>query len=312
MVWSPSIKKHYESFGYVWTGQGTKFEVNVEHLQKGSKVYVDVECDYCGEVLQKIYYKYIRGREIVEKDSCNSCRGKKTKETNMIIYGVENINQVKEKAEKGSSKRRTSFDFVKQKFIEKGYILISDRFKGVHYKLEYRCKKHFDKGIQTITFHNLNRHDSGCCHCGIEKMSGENAPNWRGGTTEIRFYLRGKLNEWKKKSLKSCNYRCVVTGKNVNNLEIHHLYPFEKIYRESLNELGLDVRPKVRDYSDQELNLIEKLVMRKHNKLLGVPLLPEIHNLFHSTYGRVDSIPEQFYKFKERYLNGEFEIELIS
>lgn len=306
MVWSPSIKKHYESFGYVWTGQGTKFEVNVEHLQKGSKVYVDVKCDYCGEVLQKIYYKYIRGREIVEKDSCNSCRGKKTKETNMIIYGVENINQVKEKAEKGSSKRRTSFEKVIEAFKDKGLILVSKEYKGAHKNLQYICINHSDVGIQEKTYHSLKNHATGCWHCGNDRKSGSSNVNWNGGISEIKNYLRGFLKQWKIQSLQKSDYKCVVTGINRNDLEIHHLIPFEKIFQDTYKELDIQVNSKIGDYTFKELKIIIDLLLQKHDELLGAPLLPEVHSLFHRIYGKKDFGIEDFEQFKNNYLGGLF------
>ncbi|OBG93881.1 hypothetical protein A9X05_09070 [Mycobacterium sp. E3298] len=68
------------------------------------------------------------------------------------------------------------------------------------------------------------------------------------------------------------------------------------------------MRREVGDYSKDELYRLENLFVRKHTLDTGVPLLKEIHDLFHKTYGRFNNTPEQFYEFKERYLSGEFSI----
>lgn len=89
--------KHYFSLGYKNLTIGKEILVPIEHLTKGSKVFVYVECDYCGRVIKKRFKAYNRERGgVVKKDSCASCAGKKTKESNMIAYGVESVMHVEE------------------------------------------------------------------------------------------------------------------------------------------------------------------------------------------------------------------------
>jgi len=103
----------------------------------------------------------------------------------------------------------------------------------------------------------------------------------------------------------NCNYKCVITGKKFN--AIHHLYSFNKILKETLEELVLPIHKEINDYTSKEMNLIKDIIIKKHNEYpLGVCLCKEIHNLYHKIYGKVDNTPEQFEEFKIRYNNGEF------
>lgn len=58
--WNNKNRKYYELLGYVFTRNGDEFEVDVEHLTKASKAIVEVQCDYCGKVVNKAYQTYIK------------------------------------------------------------------------------------------------------------------------------------------------------------------------------------------------------------------------------------------------------------
>ena len=49
--WSNSNKEHLISKGYKFTKIRQEVDINVDDLSKGSGVKVNVECDYCGKVL---------------------------------------------------------------------------------------------------------------------------------------------------------------------------------------------------------------------------------------------------------------------
>jgi len=127
-------------------------------------------------------------------------------------------------------------------------------------------------------------------------LVGKDNPNWRGGVTALYFELRSEIKEWQLESMKNCNYKCVISGKEFDN--IHHLYPFKNIVNEVFETLNLEQLPKVLDYSEVEFDNI--------NYGLGVCLSKPIHKLFHDTYGYTNNTPEQFYEFKSRYNNFEF------
>lgn len=63
--------------------------VNAEDLTRTCKKKVEVVCDYCGQVVEKSYDKYLKGREIVQKDACFDCFSIKQKEVTQYKYGVD-------------------------------------------------------------------------------------------------------------------------------------------------------------------------------------------------------------------------------
>lgn len=144
----------------------------------------------------------------------------------------------------------------------------------------------------------------GCIKCFHEKLSndrcGENNPSWKGGITPFHQYLRNHIIDWKKESMKHCNYKCVITGDKFDN--IHHLYGFDKILEETLNILDIDREKTIQDYSDEELFNLKNTCIELHKKYpLGVCLRTDVHDLFHQKYGKGNNTPEQFEEFKLNY-----------
>jgi len=89
--WVGSNKKYYTSLGIIFTKIGDRFLVNVEKLSRGSKAYIDVQCDYCEKIFSKQYCNYINQCEktITKKDCCKSCIPLKNRESNLQVRGVE-------------------------------------------------------------------------------------------------------------------------------------------------------------------------------------------------------------------------------
>ena len=101
--WSSNNKNYYIEKGYTFTKIRDEFEVKVEDLKSTSCVTIECICDYCGEPMKRYYSTYLKGREVVPKDCCNKCISKKSKETCMKKYGVENttkLDWVQEKIKK--------------------------------------------------------------------------------------------------------------------------------------------------------------------------------------------------------------------
>ena len=95
---------YYENLGY-YTDQDF-FLVKIEHLLTKSFTKVNVKCEYCGEEDFIPYYKWNRSMNSdIKKYCCLSCKGEKTKESNMLKYGVTSVAKLqssKEKAKKTS------------------------------------------------------------------------------------------------------------------------------------------------------------------------------------------------------------------
>ena len=88
--------KHYKELGYNPKVR-VPFVVPLRHLTLGSNVLVDVQCDYCGKIVKRSYKTTLRQRmRTVDKDACYSCKGEKTRESNLKVYGVENVMNVPE------------------------------------------------------------------------------------------------------------------------------------------------------------------------------------------------------------------------
>ena len=128
--------------------------------------------------------------------------------------------------------------------------------------------------------------------------------NWKNGRSNLRKYLQKIIVDWKKKSMANYNYKCVVTGKSFE--VIHHLYSFNKIISEALSELGLEHYVFIGEYSQDEIQPIADKVIEIHSRYpLGVPLIKNVHNRFHSLYGKLDNTPSQFYDFIDKIKSGE-------
>jgi hypothetical protein len=228
--------------------------------------------------------------------------------TMMNIYGVTNADYIPGITEKIASKERHSQEFINSIFAKNGYKLIEGQkyINGVQ-KLKYLCPEHGEQEISLSSL--LNGHQ--CTKCAYEQNGrdrlGEKHPMWRGGLTELKIHLRQYISPWVSDSMKSCNYKCVITNER-KDWEVHHLVSFNTIMYETLEYLRLEPKQYLSDYTYNELNLIDSKCLQLHYKYgLGVCLEKSIHALFHLEYGKGDNTPEQFEEFKERYLKGEFD-----
>jgi hypothetical protein len=86
--------QHYKDLGYKLKGY-TPILVKIEHLSVGSHAKVNVICDYCGLVFEKVYKTLLLEREnaVTKKDCCINCIHLKTRESNLELYGMENCMQ---------------------------------------------------------------------------------------------------------------------------------------------------------------------------------------------------------------------------
>ena len=118
LKWNPANRMRYEDLGYAFTNYRDEFEVEIKDLTLTSRAMIWVECDYCGEEKQISYKNY---NDNLKKTACkkytcgkNECRKKKTIESSLLLYGVENPNQadsVKLKKEE-SIKNRYGEDYT--------------------------------------------------------------------------------------------------------------------------------------------------------------------------------------------------------
>lgn len=83
--------KHFEELGYDVQNNNVIF-VPPCHLTKGSHSKVDVRCDICGVIVQKVYKNYLREHED-GIDICKKCIKDKARNTMLKKYGVEHALQ---------------------------------------------------------------------------------------------------------------------------------------------------------------------------------------------------------------------------
>jgi hypothetical protein len=232
-------------------------------------------------------------------------------------YGVQDIllwnlhkqdNPCKKCNSEAISKRlKFNSDYVDERYKAHGLILVNkDNYAKSSLSNEFICEKHKDKGVQKVSLKSLELYGFGCHYCMVEYYSGDKSRHWKGGITPLLEYLRNKIKQWKKDSMKYCNYKCIITGEKFN--VIHHLHSFAEIVKETILELDFLTYKTINEYTDEELKLLENKCLEIHYKYpLGVCLCDRVHNLFHAIYKKDgNTTPEQFYEFKERWFKGEF------
>lgn len=117
---------------------------------------------------------------------------------------------------------------------------------------------------------------------------------------ELSSILRNSIYSWRRNSEIECNYKCVLTGSDL--YEVHHTYPFNKIIKEIIHELNIDLIT----YSSCDLIKIKDEIIKRHKSIKGVCLHPMLHKIYHSLYGTDENTIEQFDEFSVRYKNGDF------
>lgn len=121
-------------------------------------------------------------------------------------------------------------------------------------------------------------------------------PNKGTNYLDIIRFVQAHNTEWKKRSMESCNYKCVITGGEF--LDIHHLYAKNMIVRDALDRLSLPYDLDINHCDEKTKNRFLETFFDEQNKHpLGVCLDGKLHKTFHILYGFGDNTPEQFYEF---------------
>lgn len=146
MTWMPTNQEHYQKLGYTFTKQRDKFYVKAEDLPICSNKKVKVQCDYCGEIVEKKYIQYIKGKE-TGKDCCPKCNQIKVKDSFMSRYGVNNpfyLDEVKDKIKATNLEKYGAENPFASKIIQDKIKATNLEKYGVEYlmQLEEHKKKH--------------------------------------------------------------------------------------------------------------------------------------------------------------------------
>ena len=137
----------------------------------------------------------------------------------------------------------------------------------------------------------------------INPLNGELNGRWKGGINAIYTELRSDTKDWFKESIDYFDYKCVITGKNFDN--VHHSTPFRDIVNEVFECTGIEIKPKVCDYDESELNSLRNKLKELHNYYgYGAPINKDVHKLFHDTYGYCGCTPDNFFDFIQDIQSG--------
>ncbi len=182
-------------------------------------------------------------------------------------------------------------EYVFNEFKKRGLIVSNnEHYVTTNNYIKCECEKHL--GVeQYITYSNLVNVKQPCLYCRIESS-----------ISKLNRRLRTVLYKWKKDSEKLCNKKCILTGSG--DYQIHHLYSFDAIIKNILNELNLEIK---NIYSGEEFLKIKNKILEYHEDNLGVCISSKLHTLFHKLYLKYNNTPEQFEEFKQRYYDGEFD-----
>lgn len=163
--------------------------------------------------------------------------------------------------------RKTPLVEVEAFFKERGYTLLSKKYKNNQTPLKFRCPHHPNENT-SITLDSL-KSGHGCSYCGIDKISGKNSVHYNhkipieDRRKDRRYDERERV--WRAKVFKRYGYTCAVCGSSKSGtLNAHH--------KDGYNWC----------------------VERRYDLSNGVTLCVTCHTEFHSIYGSGDNTEKQY------------------
>lgn len=137
-------------------------------------------------------------------------------------------------------------------------------------------------------------------------LNGELNGRWQGGVTDTYRELRSDTKDWKNESMNFCNYKCVVTGGEFDN--IHHIKPFNDIVKKVFEVTRIEQKPSVLDYENDDFEVL-RFVLKELHKIygFGACVCKDVHKLFHDLYGYTKFDGFDFLDFVYRIDSGEFD-----
>jgi len=284
-----SYVENYDSLKY-------KIIANVLHKYcKSCKRYLPMEYDYFpkDETCTDSY-----------RNVCRECKGELFRfDSNVYKWSEQDIQTLEDNYPHMTNKElfNTYFPFltiskIMHRANDLGFSKTEETLQRVHDELG---KFHSERliGIDKWKSKNNPQFNS--------KRFGSLNPNYKGGISALYQELRRNLKQWKIDSVESGNYVSFLTGRRFN--DIHHLYSFDNIVRDTLMETGLPLYEDISFYSDEEIKqLVDKCIEIHYRHPLGVCLEEKYHVKFHEDYGYGNNTEEQFYEFLDNYYNGKY------
>lgn len=277
-------------------GAGCKYcaREKIANLQRHSQEYVEAEFAKRDYILLDTYINMKKPMRYI----CKKHPDKIQKMTYGSLYSGKGCPICGRIKANKSNAARHSYDFANKEFSDHHYKLLTEKneYENMQIKMDYVCEKH-PEYIQKISVTNLLCGCGGCYYCGLEKLRGENNPNWQGGITPLLLHLRRTIFPWYLDTIKYYNYKCVITGKPFGVVH-HYSRNFSDIVKDTLSELNLPILKNVGSYTKEQIKLIEDKCLELHYKYgLGVCLTKEKHIEFHKIYKKKNNTKEQFDEF---------------
>lgn len=194
-------------------------------------------------------------------------------------------------------KKKYNINYVEKILKQRGFTLTSVEYLSCDKPLNMICPNGHNI---TTTLTNFTHNKVGCKQCVIENSKGEKHWNYKGGESDVLDTFRKYIKEWKSNVLYSYNYRCALTNTK-NNLVVHHVESFSDIVKKSCEELDLQLKHKIKEYSNNDFEKLKNLILSKHTLKIGIVLERKIHNKFHRLYGKGNNTKEQFMLFVSTY-----------
>jgi hypothetical protein len=126
---------YYKQLGYSVKSSDI-IDVNINDLPKTSKLIIDVSCDECNKEYSISYYSYLRN---IKNNiyHCKKCSGIRSKETNLIRYGVDHplkLEEFKEKSKETNLKKYgVEYSMQNKEIREKSKITIKEKYGSDEY-----------------------------------------------------------------------------------------------------------------------------------------------------------------------------------
>ena len=143
--WNNTNESWYKSKGDLFTKKNDWINIRAKDLTPHSNKKIEAICDYCGKRFETQYATITKGRNVIQKDACQSCAALKARE---VSWG-----------------RRANkyFNLADEVCKSKGYAMITkiEEFTDVKMYIQFSCPKH---GIQkTILDSFIRGHECRAC-----------------------------------------------------------------------------------------------------------------------------------------------------
>lgn len=147
----------YRELGFFNLKQGDKISLPIEYLSKTSRSQelIEVQCDYCSKVNTTTISKYCYNVIDTNKYSCRNCIVKKSKETCLKKYGVDNISKLPEIHNKHKETCLKKYGIENYRNIEKRIDTISDIGEEIYYN--NRSQKYKETCIEKYGVENASQ-----------------------------------------------------------------------------------------------------------------------------------------------------------